>query len=896
MSTGTPGTPGEVAAFADVDRRLAWAFGGLILALMVVVLLAGGWYIQRVMDREEGKLSTLLTQVLANSVSRVSFSGKYHARLLLEEIKAAQPGILYLRLSDLGGRVLAHSDPGENDRMLDAASQEIVRAVLRSDGSHVRTLSLAGEPVREITLPYRGGYDNQVLGVIQVGLSEREREQALRQGIGFMVLLVVLLLGIGIIAVHRLSRHFGQPVRALAADLAATLQAVPDLLFELDRGGRYFQVLGHRQSLLVMAADKLLGRTVAEVMPRAAAEAVMAALAEAERTGESHGHVIALDLAKGRHYFELSVARKQSVRGEAVRFMVLSRDVSERVLSEAQLLLSASVFDNTREGILITDPAQRILRANPAFCRLTGYQEAEIIGQTPRFLQSGHHEARFYEALKNTLAETGQWQGEVVDRRKDGGLVPILLSISVVRGNDGAILNYVAVHTDISQIKQSEAKLEYQAHHDLLTGLPNRLMLHLRLTHALDRARRDGDRLALLMLDLDRFKDVNDSYGHLMGDALLREAAQRLTLQVRQSDTLSRLGGDEFTVLVEHVDDPDQVARVAEHLVAALSEPFTLPNGVEVTVGASIGIALYPDHGSSEEALLQGADAALYQSKEEGRGRYRYFSDALTEAARARVALESRLRRALNQDELRVHFQPQVAIGSGRVIGAEALVRWQSPEEGLVPPGRFIPVAEQSGLIDALGAWVLRETCLQGRRWLDAGHPPLILAVNVSPRQLSRSDLVEQVAHILAETGFPAQQLELEMTEGSLLDQHHKVFEVLAGLRALGIRLAIDDFGTGYSSLAYLKRFPLDTLKIDKSFVDDIPRLEDDMEITATIIAMARSLRLEVLAEGVETPAQLDFLRQHGCDYYQGYLFSPPVPAEAFAERCFTQPAEAVAD
>jgi len=748
---------------AHVDRRLSLAFGGLILGLMALVLVASGFYLRGVMEREEDKLSTLVTQVLANAVSRVSFSGKYHARLLLEKIRAAQPGILYLRLVDPQGTVLAHSDPARNDSQLDPAALAAAREVLTDAVPRtVRHLVLDGEPVREIGLPYRGGYDDAVVGVIQVGLSERERNEAIADGVFYILLLIVLLMALGIVATRRISAAFAGPVRR-------------------------------------------------------------------------------------------------------------------------QLLLAASVFDASREGILITDREQRILRVNAAFTRLTGYAETELLGMTPKLLQSGHQSPEFYAALWRDLKRLGQWQGEVLDRRRDGQIIPVLLSISVVKDAGGDVLHYVALHTDISRIKESEARLEHQARHDHLTGLANRLMLHLRLEHALSRARRENSHLALLMLDLDRFKDVNDSFGHLMGDALLCQVAERLIGRVRNADTVSRLGGDEFTVLLENIENPAEAARVADDLIRELSEPVRLPNGNEVVVGATVGIAIYPEHGASEEALLQGADAALYQAKSEGRGHYRFFSDSLTQAARERIELETRLRRAVAQDELRLHFQPQFDIASGAVVGAEALVRWQSPEEGLVPPGRFIPVAEQSGLIEAIGDWVLAETCHQGRRWIEAGLPALTLAINVSSRQFQRGDLAERMAAVLAETGFPPQRIELEMTESTLMEDETRVLETLGRLRALGIRLAIDDFGTGYSSLAYLKRFPLDVLKVDKSFVDDIPRLQDDMEITATIIAMAHTLRLKVLAEGVETEAQLDFLRARGCDFYQGFLSSRPLPPEEFA-------------
>jgi diguanylate cyclase (GGDEF)-like protein len=435
-------------------------------------------------------------------------------------------------------------------------------------------------------------------------------------------------------------------------------------------------------------------------------------------------------------------------------------------------------------------------------------------------------------------------------------------------------------------------ELNQLARQDPLTQLPNRRLLLERLRHGIGMERRGGKQLALLMLDLDRFKAINDSLGHAAGDELLQQAAARIRTRIRDVDTVARLGGDEFIVLLEEIGHPEDAARVAEDIVADLGRPFQLTRsneadrepGREVQIGASIGISLYPQHGDNPELLMEKADTAMYEAKQAGRGCFAYFSEELTIAVRQRIALEGRLRRAIEQQELRVFYQPQIDMINGRIVGAEALVRWQSPAEGLIPPINFIPIAEETGQIIAIGEWVLRETCRQGQRWLAAGFPPLTLAVNVSPQQFRRCDINKLVAAVLAETGFPAGQLELEMTESGLMENQDKAVEVLNNLRAQGIRLAIDDFGTGYSSLAYLKRFPVDVLKIDKSFIDDIPHLQDDMEITATIIAIGHTLGFKVLAEGVETQEQLDFLRKKDCDAYQGYFTSKPVPAEDFAE------------
>jgi diguanylate cyclase (GGDEF)-like protein len=409
------------------------------------------------------------------------------------------------------------------------------------------------------------------------------------------------------------------------------------------------------------------------------------------------------------------------------------------------------------------------------------------------------------------------------------------------------------------------------------------MRLFFRLEHAIETAKRESRQLALLMLDLDRFKNVNDSFGHLVGDQLLQLVANRLTARLRDIDTVCRLGGDEFTVLLENISHPEDAARIAQEIIADLSEPWAIPNCGEVLIGVSIGISLYPQYGDTPELLLQQADTALYKAKESGRNRFAYFSHEFTLAARERIELEARLRRAIAKNELRVYYQPQIDIASGAIIGAEALVRWLDPLEGLIPPDRFIGIAEQTGLIIQIGAWVLKETCRQGKQWIDAGLKPLSLAVNISPYQLRQGNLGTSIVDILLETGFPAERLELELTESSLMERPAEIIDRLNKLRAQGIHLAIDDFGTGYSSLAYLKRFPLDVLKIDKSFIDDIPHQQDDMEIAAAIIDMGHTLGFKVLAEGVENQEQLDFLQAKGCDLYQGYLKSRPLPAEGFA-------------
>ncbi|MDD5113584.1 MAG: EAL domain-containing protein [Methylobacter sp.] len=564
--------------------------------------------------------------------------------------------------------------------------------------------------------------------------------------------------------------------------------------------------------------------------------------------------------------------------------MALATYFAEFKRSEVQLKLAAKVFEQSTEGFLITDAQSNIIRVNHAFTEITGYSETEVLGQNPRMLSSGRQSQDFYRIMWQQINGAGYWQGEIWNRRKTGQEYPEFLSISAVHNDLGQVTEYVAVFSDITEQKASADQLTFNAMHDPLTTLPNRVLLFHSLEHAIEMAHREGKQLALLMLDLDGFKHVNDSFGHLLGDQLLQQVAERLALRLRGVDMVARLGGDEFTVLLEDLAHEDDAARVAEAIIDDLSEPWQLPDVGEVRIGVSIGISLYPQHGDSPEMLLQQADTALYHSKAAGRNRFSYFSDELTVAARQRIDMEARLRRAIVQNELRVYYQPQVEMNSGRIVGAEALVRWQDPTEGLIPPLRFIPLAEETGLIMAIGEWVLRETCRQGKAWQDAGLPALTLAVNVSPQQIQRGNMSNLVELILTETGFPAKQLELELTETGLMNHQQHTVSLLKALRAQGIRLAIDDFGTGYSSLAHLKHFPLDVLKIDKSFIDDIPHHQDDMEITATILAMGHILGFKVLAEGVETLEQFNFLQMQGCDLYQGYFKSRPLPADEFAE------------
>lgn len=581
-------------------------------------------------------------------------------------------------------------------------------------------------------------------------------------------------------------------------------------------------------------------------------------------------------------WVRMEMNRVDGAKGVQLLRVVIS-DISQQKANDEYLRLAAVMFQSAQEGVMVTNAENRIELVNPAFTKLTGYSPAEVLGQVPKLPVAGRQDAAFYQTIWAEVDNIGYWQGEVINRRKNGEIYPQMLNIRAVSNQHQKVTHYVSVFSDISLLNRALERLDYQANHDLLTGLPNRRQLFSRLQDCLELCERRNQAVALLMLGLDRFKDVNEIFGHLIGDEVLKKVAERLIERLSCVDTVAHLGGDEFVVLLKHLSHPLDAANVAAEIIQVLSQAFHLSIGIEAHIGVSIGISLCPEHGQTPEELLQRADAALYWAKEEGGGSFQYFSEALTQAAVSRISMEALLRKAIINKELQVYYQPQVDTCTGAIIGAEALLRWFHPDKGMIPPSQFIPVAEATGLIGEIGEWVLLETCRQGQQWLDAGLPPLKLAVNLSPYQFRQGDIASSVIAAVKETGFPAKYLALELTESAMMERESVVLLQLGRLRALGVSVAIDDFGTGYSSLAYLKQFPLDILKIDKCFIDDVELREDDKQIVATIIFMAHTLRLKVLAEGVETEEQLNFLKAHGCDYYQGYYKSPAVTAEAFA-------------
>ncbi|MBU1648612.1 MAG: EAL domain-containing protein [Proteobacteria bacterium] len=571
--------------------------------------------------------------------------------------------------------------------------------------------------------------------------------------------------------------------------------------------------------------------------------------------------------------------------GVPVRMFGTVQDVTLHRQSEKQLTLAARVFESSIEGITITDADGLIQSVNKAFTHITGYSPEEAIGNRPSILKSDRHDQAFYQAMWSTLRATGRWEGEIWNRRKNGEVYPEHLTITAILDEYGQPSHHVAVFHDLSEIRSYEDQIHFQAYHDVLTSLPNRSLLLDRLKVAIGHAQHFTHRVAVLCLDLDNFKHINDSLGHMAGDLLLQQVAERLKACVAADSTVARLGGDDFAILLEQCDDVQDAVVMAEKILQQFIAPFNLTS-YETFVTASVGITYFPDDGLDAETLLKNGELAMYRAKNEGKNKYQLFTKSMNAGVIHRLSLENSLRRALDRDEFRVYYQPKVSVASGDIVGMEALVRWQKKDGQLISPLDFIPLAEETGLIVPIGAYVLRTACLDTRRWLRQ-KKDLSVSVNLSARQFMQEGLVAEIVAILDETGFSAANLELEVTESVVMGNEHAAIQQLLELKEIGVRLALDDFGTGYSSLQYLRKMPIDTLKIDRSFIKDLPDNEESMAIAMAIISLAGALNLELVAEGVESHAQLDFLRrQQNCQemQIQGFLFSPPVPAAAFSE------------
>lgn len=661
--------------------------------------------------------------------------------------------------------------------------------------------------------------------------------------------------------------------------------SVRDGIVMCDAEGRILDCNEAFGALLKARRASLMGRGLYELLAAGdSRETARAAFSQIDERG--HCDEFETEFFRGageRVFVRIRGWLNRGAEGETLNRWMIVRDVTDQKQAEEQLLLAQRIIENSSEAIVVADARTRIVAVNAAFEKISGYATGEILGRTTNLLKSGWHDATFYARMWSVLEGNGTWEGEITERRKSGETFPAWVRISTIRDpGDGRITHFVAVLSDVSERKAAEERIRFLAHHDALTGLPNRNSLNDFLTGALQESGESGGRMALMFIDLDNFKTINDSLGHQTGDRLLIEVARRMRRLVRLSDMVARLGGDEFVVVMQGVRGVEAVSETAMKIIRRLGDAYEI-DGHRLHTSPSIGISLFPDDGDTMEILMRHADTAMYHAKAAGRNTARFFTPPMNVAANQRLVLENALRGAIDAGQMSLYFQPQVDLEGGgeRIVGVEALVRWQHPELGPISPVDFIPVAEESGLILQIGEWVLRHACGQAQQWADAGWADGLLAVNISARQFRDPSFCETVGAVLEQTGWPPARLELEITETAVMDAPDSTAETMRRLRSMGIRLAIDDFGTGYSSLSYLHRFPVTRLKIDQVFVGGVSEDAAARTLVSAIVALGQALDLELLAEGVETPEQAAFVRSLGCRLAQGYLFHRPLPDRA---------------
>lgn len=670
--------------------------------------------------------------------------------------------------------------------------------------------------------------------------------------------------------------------RLLAAHdhLQWTLDSIPDLLFELDIKGYYHNCHSMQTGKVFLESDSYIGKTIWQTLPPEEADICFSALLEANENDISHGKQIAIPVTGTKLWFELSVSRTPKNHGENPHFIILAHDITERKKAEIELRKLSQAVEQSPDSIVIIDLKGNIEYVNSAFVKTTGYTSHESIGKNPRFLSSGKTPALTYLDMWTQLLRGQSWQGEFINRYKDGSEHIQSVHISPVKQSNGEITNYIAIEEDITERRHADKRIHYLANYDSLTGLPNRSLLDHHLKSTLSLSKRNRESFALIFLDLDHFKNINDTLGHNIGDSLLVELARRLQSILRDQDIVARLGGDEFILLIP-CSDSLGTQRVAQKILDIIFQHFFIDQ-YELIITASIGIALYPEDGSDIESLSKNADTAMYRAKQAGRNTFCFFTSEMQAHSARNLTLTNALHKALDQNQLYVVYQPQISQKNGLVIGVEALLRWQHPELGSISPAEFIPIAEESGLILPIGEWVLRTALRQLKTWMENGLAPITMSVNLSAVQFRHPSLLHMVTDILRETAVPSGLLELELTENVAMNNPQSAITIIENLHKHGVKMSIDDFGTGYSSLSYLKKFKVYKLKIDQSFVRDICIDPEDKAIVKAIINMAHSLGLKTIAEGVETADQLRYLSEQSCNEIQGYYFSRPLAPDAF--------------
>ncbi len=664
----------------------------------------------------------------------------------------------------------------------------------------------------------------------------------------------------------------------VARELAALLKSIPDVYCRTDAEERIILLSEMVTRHLGYTSEELEGRRLDCLYPDEAAYTGF--ISELEKQGRLRDYQIQLKHRDGHGvWFSCHAGFRHDIRGRRIGIELTGHDIGQQKQQQSMLTHLSRITEQTADVVVITNVHGIIEYVNPAFEKVTGYRPDEVLGKHPNLFASDQQSEEFYAHMWSTLLAGKVYRNNLINRRKDESLFHAEITITPLMDEKAEITHFIATARDISEHIRDKVRLKHLTHHDSLTDLPNRSLFLDRLQQAISKARHHDRLVAVLFLDLDRFKNINDSLGHSAGDRLLQQLGERFRRTIREGDTIARFGGDEFVIMLDDFDSDNSLSLIAQKILNSLAMPFEI-EGHEIFITASIGISISPDDGKDPDTLLRNADIAMYRAKELGKNNFQYYSESMTARVFERLTLENNLRHALERNEFILHYQPQIDVRNGRIFGVEALLRWQHPDLGLVMPGNFVPLLEETGLIEPVGIWVLETACRQSCQWHESGMGFLHMSVNLSSRQFNNSQFIGSLQNIIEETGVNPEYLELELTESMLMRNTTATTAALNKLNQLGVRFAIDDFGTGYSSLNYLRRFPIETIKIDRTFIRDIIEDDDDRAICSAIIGMTRSLSLNVIAEGVETHEQIDFLKNRKCHYIQGNVFSPAVTAE----------------